>query len=104
MIKTKDLSRRKDSDGAVRDRKIEGEINKGRGVPIDLSVKEIFHEMRNLLTIVKSNAQFCLKYGAGNRDLKDSLRAIIDNINFANKFIEDVLSLARIRLRPKLIR
>lgn len=103
MIKQKAFSIRNDSNERIRNEKIEEKIHKERNAAIDFLAREIFHEIRNPLTIIKCNAQFCLKYCSGHQDLKDSLRAIIDNVNVANKFAEDMLNLTRIKLRPKLI-
>ena len=77
-------------------------INNKKVATIEYLADVISHEIRNSLTIINSNAQFCLKYYADNKDLRESLNAVIDSVSFTNRFTEDLLSLSEKEYQLKL--
>lgn len=62
----------------------------------------ISHEIRNPLTVINSNAQFCLKHYADNKDLRKSLNAVVDSVGFTKRFTEELLGLTRKEYQLKL--
>ena len=73
-----------------------------RMVAIDFLARDISHKILNSLNVINISAQFCLTYYAEHKELRNSLREIINNVGFANKFIEDILNLTSTKLHPRL--
>ncbi len=65
-------------------------------------VKGIAHEIRNPLAIIKSNTQYCLRYFNCNLELTKPLKSIGENVNFADKFLDQVLTITDNKLNMKL--
>lgn len=69
---------------------------------INLLDNEVFHEICNHLTVISSNAQFCLKHYANHEDARRSLMSIIDNVGFINKFLKHQ-DISKIKIQPGIV-